>query len=68
MIIIRTLRKDIANYNKEDDIVCIVCVLGAGIREGGGHRSGGTWSEGVDVVNSFLFVSFFAPFFFQFCG
>lgn len=22
MIIIRTLRKDIANYNKEDDIVC----------------------------------------------
>lgn len=23
MIIIRTLRKDIANYNKEDDIVCV---------------------------------------------
>lgn len=25
MIIIRTLRKDIANYNKEDDIVCGHC-------------------------------------------
>ena len=41
-------------------------VLGAGIREGGGHKSVGTWFEDVDVVISFHLVSFLAPFFFQF--
>lgn len=54
MIIIRTLRKDIANYNKEDDIVRHLFLgLGSG-REGGGHRSAGIWFEDVDVVTFFL--------------
>lgn len=41
MIIIRTLRKDIANYNKEDDIVRDASPGGLG----GKSPSGGSWGQ-----------------------
>lgn len=60
MIIIRTLRKDIANYNKEDDIVRGLGWGGMDLQREGGlaaelqapqTRTGG-WGEGCVIIHS----------------
>lgn len=55
MIIIRTLRKDIANYNKEDDIVC-VCPRGWDWREGSTGQEGSS-------VQTWVYCLFLCPYF-----